>query len=136
MTTRREKAGGVRSTRQRAIITDALRRSSRFVTAQRLHLSLMQSGAIVGLSTVYRNLQALAEAGEVDILQTDRGETMYRLCDADTHHHHLVCRDCGYSVEVTAQDVEVWAEDVARRHGFGDVTHTAEIFGVCKTCSV
>lgn len=131
----RDKAAGTRSTKQRATITNALRESSRFQTAQRLHLDLVRSGSDVGLSTIYRNLQALAEAGEVDVLRTDSGETMYRLCEGDMHHHHLVCRKCGYSVEVTAHEVESWADEVARIHNFEKTTHTAEIFGLCEKCS-
>lgn len=92
-------------------------------------------GERVGLATVYRNLQALAESGEVDVLQNETGEAMFRLCRASDHHHHLVCRECGHSEELTAEEVESWAMRAARRHGFHDVTHTAEVFGLCGDCS-
>ena len=131
----REKAAGQRSTRQRAAIVGALRKSSGFKTAQRLHLDMLRDGERVGLATVYRNLQALADAGEVDALHTDIGETMFRLCEAVDHHHHLVCRVCGRSVEVKAEEVETWAARVAKRHGFKQMTHTVEIFGLCGDCS-
>ncbi|MFN2389745.1 MAG: Fur family transcriptional regulator [Actinomycetota bacterium] len=135
MTAGRAKAAGVRSTRQRAAIVDTLRRASGFKTPQELHLDLIESGARVGLATVYRNLQALAEIGGVDVLHTGDGDAMYRLCEVDDHHHHLVCRACGVSVEVVAAEVERWADRIGRRHGFADVTHTVEIFGVCAACS-
>jgi Fur family ferric uptake transcriptional regulator len=131
----KEKAAGQRSTRQRAAIVGALRKSSGFKTAQRLHLDILREGEQVGLATVYRNLQALADAGEVDALHTDIGETMFRLCEAADHHHHLVCRVCGRSVEVKAEEVETWAARVAKRHGFKQMTHTVEIFGLCGDCS-
>ncbi|MGH2756415.1 MAG: Fur family transcriptional regulator [Actinomycetota bacterium] len=131
----REKAAGQRSTRQRGAIVNALRKSSGFKSAQGLHLDLLRDGERVGLATVYRNLQALTESGEVDTLHTDVGETMFRLCEGSDHHHHLVCRSCGRSVEVTAQEVETWAARVARRHGFKQMTHTVEIFGLCGDCS-
>ena len=63
-------------------------------------------------------------------LRTDDGETVYRRCGT-SHHHHLVCRECGRTVEVEAPDVERWATAVAAQHGFADVAHTLEIFGVC-----
>ena len=135
MTLPREKAGGVRSTRQRAAIISALRATSGFRTAQALHLEMLSAGDRVALATVYRNLQALAEAGELDVLPNEVGEAMFRLCDATDHHHHLVCRGCGRSEEIAAREVEVWAARVARRHGFVDITHTAEIFGLCGDCS-
>jgi Fur family ferric uptake transcriptional regulator len=132
---RREKAAGLRSTRQRASIVSALRTASGFKTAQELHRDLLRRGERVGLATVYRNLQALTETEEVDAIQTGVGETMYRLCEEGDHHHHLVCRRCGLSVEVVAEEVEAWAHRVGKRHGFENVTHTAEIFGLCSNCS-
>ena len=131
----KERAAGLRSTRQRAAIVSALRKAAGFKTAQGLHLEMLRAGERVGLATVYRNLQALAESGEVDVLQSELGEAMFRLCDATNHHHHLVCRRCGRSEEITAREVESWAARVARRHGFNDVTHTAELFGLCGDCS-
>ena len=134
MTVRREKAAGLRSTRQRAWIVEALQDAAGFKTAQDLHRDMVSSGERVGLATVYRNLQALADAGEVDVLHTGLGETMFRLCEASEHHHHLVCRGCGRSIEITADEVETWATRVARRHGFRQMTHTAEVFGICRDC--
>ena len=57
------------------------------------------SGTRVGLATVYRNLQAMALDGEVDVIRTPEGEAVYRSCSTD-HHHHVVCRSCGLAVEV------------------------------------
>jgi len=132
---RRERAAGSRSTKQRAAIITALRDASGFRTAQRLHLDLIHSGESVALATVYRNLQGLVDSGDVDVLQNELGEAMFRLCEASDHHHHLVCRDCGRSEEITADEVESWAARVGRRHGFDQVTHTVELFGVCAGCS-
>ena len=121
-------------TRQQVAIQAALDGAEGFRSAQELHASLRADGAGVGLTTVYRTLQSLAEAGEVDVLRTDDGESVYRRCDSDRHHHHLVCRSCGRSVEVEGPAVERWAERVASQHGFRDVSHTLEIFGRCADC--
>ena len=88
----------------------------------------------VGLATVYRTLQALADDGEVDVLRTDDGEAVYRRC-CTGHHHHLVCRACGRTVEVEGPTVERWADTVAAEHGFTDVRHTLEIVGTCADCA-
>ncbi|MGV0745767.1 Fur family transcriptional regulator [Mycolicibacterium sp. XJ870] len=125
--------GAVRSTRQRAAIADLLNETEGFRSAQELHDELRRRGQGIGLTTVYRTLQAMATAGVVDTLRTDTGESVYRRC-SDDHHHHLVCRACGSTVEVSGRDVETWAADVAREHGFSDVSHTIEIFGVCGEC--
>jgi Fur family ferric uptake transcriptional regulator len=123
-----------RATRQRAAVSAVLDSVSDFRSAQELHEELRRQGENVGLTTVYRTLQGLAEAGQVDVLRTDDGESMYRRCSSG-HHHHLVCRECGRAVEVAGPAVERWADQVAAAHGFTDVTHTLEIFGRCPNCS-
>ena len=119
--------------RQRSAVRDELSRDPAFRSAQEIHASLRESGHRIGLTTVYRSLQSLADAEEVDVLRTDDGEATYRACSAG-HHHHLVCRRCGRTVEIEGPDVESWAERVASEHGFSDVSHTIEIFGLCRDC--
>ncbi|MGB8651431.1 MAG: Fur family transcriptional regulator [Mycobacteriales bacterium] len=124
----------MRPTRQRTAVAAALARTGGFTSAQALHDALRAQGESVGLTTVYRHLQALADAGEVDVLRTADGECVYRRCAVDDHHHHLVCRQCGATVEVTGPAVESWAAAVAREHDYSDVTHTLEVFGTCAAC--
>jgi Fur family ferric uptake transcriptional regulator len=124
----------VRATRQRAAITDLLDELDDFRSAQELHDVLRRRGEGIGLTTVYRALQSMAEAGLVDTLRTDTGESLYRRC-SEEHHHHLVCRACGSTVEIQGGQVETWAADIARQHGFSDVSHTIEIFGRCGECA-
>ena len=123
-----------RPTRQQAAVAAALQDVQDFSSAQELHARLREGGDSVGLATVYRTLTGMAEAGEVDVLRTDEGEAVYRMCSTG-HHHHLVCRDCGSAVEIEGPAVERWAEKVAAEHGFSDVSHTLEIFGTCADCS-
>jgi Fur family ferric uptake transcriptional regulator len=124
---------GTRPTRQRRAVVGALAVVDDFRSAQDIHDLLRRNGEHVGLSTVYRTLQALADGGEVDVLRTGDGEALYRRCSA-THHHHLVCRSCGRTVEVEGPAVEQWADAVADRHGFTAVSHSLEIFGTCPDC--
>ena len=125
---------GVRATRQRAAITELLDSLDEFRSAQELHDELRRRGENIGLTTVYRTLQAMSTAKLVDTLRTDTGESVYRVCSGQHHHHHLVCRDCGATVEVAGRAVEAWAAEVAVEHGFSDVSHTIEIFGTCAAC--
>lgn len=124
---------GLRATRQRAAVAKLLDQVDDFRSAQELYEQLRQSGEGIGLTTVYRTLQSLAEAGEVDVLRTASGEAIYRRCSSH-HHHHLVCRRCGRTVEVEGPAVESWANRVAAEHGFADVSHTVEVFGTCADC--
>lgn len=126
---------GIRSTRQRTAVAEVLGRVDGFRSAQELHDLLRHDGAPVGLTTVYRHLQALAEAGQIDVLRTDAGEAVYRRCPTEEHHHHLVCRSCGRSTDIDGPEVEAWATAIAERHGFTEVTHTVEVFGTCADCA-
>jgi len=127
--------GAVRATRQAAAVREALAGRAGFTSAQDLHGELRRRGGGVGLTTVYRHLQALADAGAVDVLRTPDGESIYRLCGAGGHHHHLVCRSCGRTVEIEGREVERWTRKVAEAEGFTDVDHTVEVYGTCAGCA-
>ena len=124
----------LRATKQRTAVSAVLADAGGFTSAQDLHALLRQRGERVGLTTVYRTLQGLADAGEVDVMRPPGGEHLYRRC-SQGHHHHLVCRECGRAVEVEGPAVESWADRVAGQHGFRDVSHTLEIFGTCPDCA-
>ena len=125
---------GRRATRQRAAVVGLLADIDDFRSAQELYDELRKRGDEIGLTTVYRTLQSLSEAGEIDVLRTSSGEALYRRCSAH-HHHHLVCRRCGRTVEVEGLAVERWAEKMAASNGFSDISHTVEILGTCATCA-
>jgi Fur family ferric uptake transcriptional regulator len=136
MTERRVKPipNATRNTRQRGEVMALLQQVDGARSAQQLHMMLRERGAKVGLTTVYRTLQLLVDGGEADATRLPGGEQVFRLC-SPTHHHHLVCRDCGKTVEVDGPAVERWADEVAADNGFVDVSHTIEIFGTCRDCA-
>lgn len=127
-------AAPLRPTRQRRAVIEAMASFDDFRSAQEVHELMARRGDPVGLATVYRTLQRLAEAGEVDLLRTEGGETIYRRC-SESHHHHLVCRSCGATVEVEGPTVERWTRAIAEEHGYAEVSHSLEIFGTCPTCA-
>ncbi len=127
-------AAGARSTRQKRALAALLTESTGFRSAQDFYADLRHRGENVGLTTIYNQLGALAEAGEVDAVRTETGEMLFRRCATAEHHHHLLCRSCGRTVEVEGPEVERWADRVARTHGFVDVTHTLEVVGLCPEC--
>jgi Fur family ferric uptake transcriptional regulator len=119
-----------RRTGQRDAIVEALRGTERAVTAQELHGQLEG----VGLATVYRNLQRLADSGDADTLRRENGELAFVLCGGG-HHHHLSCRECGKVEQVRDCRLDDWARAVAAEHGFSQVEHHAELVGLCATCA-
>ena len=125
---------GQRNTRQRRAVADILDGITTFSSAQDIHHELTKKGEKVGLTTVYRTLQQMAEIGAIDTLHDETGETLYRSCAMDDHHHHLVCTNCRKTVEIAGGPVEDWAKEIAAKHGFQKSGHTAEIFGLCPRC--
>jgi Fur family ferric uptake transcriptional regulator len=125
----------VRGTKQAEALAAVLGGLPGFNSAQQIHAELRRRGERIGLTTVYRHLQVLSEDGLLDSIRDAGGETLYRRCRTAAHHHHLICRACGTSVEVEGRAVEQWAEKVAAEAGFTTVDHTVELFGLCPDCS-
>ena len=114
-------------------VIGALKRQGKFASAQSVYQLLRKDGESTGLATVYRTLQKAATENTVDVIRKDDGEALYRLC-ATGHHHHLVCTNCGKTVEVEGSSVERWANTVAKNNGFRKVSHVVELFGLCAKC--
>lgn len=122
-----------RNTWQKSAVRHALGEATGFVSAGQLHLVLKNHGSTISLATVYRALNDLVAQGEADSLPSVEGEVLFRACGQE-HHHHLICRNCGKTVEIEAKRVESWADEVASEHGFASPSHTIDIFGICPVC--
>ena len=131
----RQAIRGSRMTRQKRAVASLLSETGEFSSAQDLHARLKEAGEKVGLATVYSQLRTLADSGEIDSVRGDSGEALYRRCDLESHHHHLVCRRCGHAVELDAPEVETWARRVGGSYGFRHLDHVLEITGICDRCS-
>ncbi|MDQ7991681.1 MAG: transcriptional repressor [Propionicimonas sp.] len=134
MTSTERSATPPRKTRQRAEIRSAVEALDGFATSQDIHDRMRHDGSAVGLATVYRTLAAMATAGELDAIRTPDGQVAYRTCSPG-HHHHLVCRTCGRTEEITLPGLEAMVRTIASDHGFGELDHELEFFGICGSCS-
>ena len=114
-------------------LISVLERVGGFASAQELYQMLRRDGDGIGLTTVYRALQSLLDDKMVDLLRREDGEAIYRLC-GEAHHHHLVCKSCGSTVEIEGSALEKWAKAMAEEHGYREVGHLAEVFGICPSC--
>ena len=128
-----------RNTWQREAVRGALSETEGFVSAQSLHAHLRDGGSTIGLATVYRALSDLATEGDADSLQQD-GESLYRACTTDKHHHHLICTQCGTVEDVPAASglEDLLAETVATIDsltGFHTSTHRIDLVGICGRCA-
>lgn len=124
----------IRNTKQRRTVKSTIEGLEDFISAQDLHLLMVNRGESVSLATTYRILQSMAEQGEVDVLKTEDGEAIYRQCAVEHHHHHLLCRNCGAAEELEAPDLESWAHKIGEKFGFADINHVIEVTGICADC--
>ncbi|MEK9535784.1 MAG: transcriptional repressor [Aquiluna sp.] len=122
-----------RNTWQKTAVLDELSNTEEFVSAQELHQKISQSGKKLGLTTVYRALTEMVEQGLADSLSLSDGEMRYRICTPE-HHHHLICRVCGKTVEFDLPGFEELAQSVAKQNSFTELSHEIELFGICKDC--
>lgn len=123
-----------RHTRHREEVDTLLQETTEFLSAQSVHAQLRDRGVRIGLTTVYRALQTLTQMGTIDAIRSSTGELVYRRCSPH-RHHHLLCRTCARAVEVDGPALQKWADGIAVQHGYRDVQHSIEIFGICPSCS-
>lgn len=125
---------GRRNTWQKTAVLEQLQNTQEFVSAQELHQKITLAGTKLGLTTVYRALTEMVEQGMADSLSISDGEMRYRICTPE-HHHHLICRVCGKTVEFDLPGFEELAAAVAKENSFTELSHEIELFGVCRDCS-
>jgi Fur family ferric uptake transcriptional regulator len=128
----RLRSAGLSPTRRRRQVLAALDGRRRPIGAHELYVDLAAQGDRVGMSTVYRTLSALAEAGLLYVFTRD-GETCYRPC-APGRHYHLVCHSCGEVHEHPAADDGSWLDRIRAETGFRPDPRQAELHGVCGRC--
>lgn len=107
-----------------------------FLSAEEVWQRLKQRHHIrIGLPTVYRILDELAEAGIITrIFMSDRKQ-YYFLCSNPGHHHHFVCESCRRVEDVEYCGLEDVISTMAHYSGARITSHILQINGVCGTCN-
>lgn len=123
---------GIRRTPQRVAVLTALE-GGHALSAQEVFTRARATCPELGLSTVYRTLVALTDAGLLDTIGQHEGEATYRLCGG-AHHHHLVCTNCRRVDELSECDLSRIEKRIARDHGFRIDGHTLTFHGLCGAC--
>ena len=114
-------------------ILSTLERVGGFASAQEVHRMMVRDGEKIGLTTIYRSLQTLVDEKLIDLMRRQDGEAIYRMC-GDSHHHHLICRNCGKTEEIASSVIENWAASESSARGYREVGHSFELFGICNKC--
>lgn len=94
----RLRAAGLRVTRQRTAVLEALTGLGGHRTAEEVAACLEAAGVRVPRASLYHALGSLAAAGVLMVADAGPGVARYEV--ASSWHHHLVCRSCGAVVDV------------------------------------
>lgn len=126
-------AAGYRSTAsRRALLRLIAGRRSHF-TAADLSTEVRQRRLNIGRATIFRTLDLLVGLRAVERLDLPSGEHAYVACEP-SHHHHVVCSDCGRSRDIDDHGLRAVVADIARHTGFRIDDHRLELFGRCPDC--
>jgi Fur family transcriptional regulator, ferric uptake regulator len=126
-----------RHTANRQAVLDALLGTAEtFRSAQQLFVEIREYRARrIALNSVYRILHGLAGAGITETQRSEDGEALYRMRRGDEHRHYLLCRRCGRAEPFAPKGIEEAALALIGRHGYTDVTHRIDFYGICPRCN-
>lgn len=124
---------GVRLTGPRRKLAALIERREGHFTAADLLKDAGRRRMGIGRATVFRLLELLSGQGFVERIDLPDGTHAYIPCEP-THHHHLVCLNCGATTDVDDCGIEAVTREAARRSGFKIEQHRLELFGRCPDC--
>lgn len=122
-------------TEQRAAILDVmLKKKGEHLSAEEVLLEAKQILPNIGIATVYRTLEKLANMGILYKTMFDGGKYRYEISDdSDHHHHHFICLTCGSIIEIE-EDWLTEIEEQLEKRGFRVVDHELKFYGYCPKC--
>ena len=126
---------GLRRGGARRAVVEFLERQDCCRSVQEIHDGIVSSGGAVGVASVYRTLDTLAELRLVQRVDVGDGIARFEPAREDHHHHHhLVCDDCGKVEPFTDEPLERALERAAGRLGYGLEQHDVVLRGACDAC--
>lgn len=123
---------GFKFTPQRKLLLEILFHSMRHLSAEEIFEAVKASQPNVSFGTIYRNLSLLVEMGIVTQLDFRDGRSRFEI--SDTHHHHLICLDCGDAVDIPACPFNKIINETAAANNFYIKEHNFEVYGYCEGC--
>ena len=127
-----------RYTRQRRMMINALSAIGRPATIG----ELLDAVPDLPLSTAYRNLAVLGDAGVVRRINGSDEFGRFELAEevSGQHHHHAVCTNCGLVIDATSSSrlesaLAETARAIAEENGFDVADHRLELVGRCRGCA-
>ena len=128
------KGVGLKQTVQRDTILRTFLETRDHLSTDELHRLVQKKDARIGYTTVYRTLKLLAECGLASEVAFQDGIARYEHQYNRRSHHHMVCTDCGSSVEFFSPEVGQLEQEIGRKYHYLATRHTFQIYGVCEDC--
>ncbi|MEW6607930.1 MAG: transcriptional repressor [bacterium] len=132
---------GCRMTIPRQAVIDVLTNTSEHLSAEDIYIEIHKVYPAVGLTTVYRTLDLLAQMGMVFKFDFGDGRSRYELTESTKkHHHHLVCTNCGRIIDYSdfiEEEVRLFnqvEEALSQKHNFEIIAHQVQFLGRCNNC--
>jgi Fur family ferric uptake transcriptional regulator len=125
---------GLKQTAQRDTILRTFLETREHLSTDELHRLVKKKDPKIGYTTVYRTLKLLAECGLASEVAFHDGIARYEHQYNRRSHHHMVCTNCGSSVEFFSEEVEKLEQDIGHRYHYETTRHTFQIYGVCEDC--
>ena len=120
-------------TAQRRLIAEIAGEMAGAFTVEELTAQVRRADVTTGVATVYRAVASLEGSGWLARVGDRNGSVLYAQCDAEEHHHHLVCTECGH-VEPATCPLDSGLRDAAERAGFLLTDHDVTLYGLCPAC--
>ena len=125
---------GLKQTAQRDTILRTFLETRDHLSTDELFRLVRKKDAKIGFTTVYRTLKLLGECGLASAVPFPDGMARYEHQFNRRSHHHMVCTDCGASVEFFSPEVTKIEEEIGRKYRFDATRHNFQIYGVCEDC--
>jgi Fur family transcriptional regulator, ferric uptake regulator len=119
---------------QRNAILRTFLETREHLSIDELHRLVKKTDPRIGFTTVYRTLKLLAGCGLASEVAFHDGIARYEHQYNRRSHHHMVCTECGASVEFFSEKVGEIEQEIGRKHHYVTTRHTFQIYGVCEEC--
>jgi Fur family transcriptional regulator, ferric uptake regulator len=125
---------GLKHTDQRDTILRTFLETRDHLSTDELHRLVKKKDARIGFTTVYRTLKLLSDCGLASEVAFHDGITRFEHQYNRRSHHHMVCTECGGSVEFFSPEVGKIEQEIGRKHHYLTTRHTFQIYGLCEEC--
>src|SRR5258706_690727 len=125
---------GVKQTAQRDTILRTFLETPDHLSTDEPHRLVQKKDAGIGFTTVYRTLKLLSECGLASAVAFHDGIARFEHQYNRRSHHHMVCTECGSSVEFFSPEVGELEQEIGHKHHYVTTRHTFQIYRICEEC--